>query len=76
MTRVYDPIELAMPKLLRAGRRDEGLNRVALARAAGEHVEPQLTLLAHDWIKAALKEEWATVTIARPLPPGAARPTR
>lgn len=66
VTRAYDPIELAMPKLLRAGRRDEGVNRVALARAAGQHVEPQFTLLAHDWIKAALKEKWATVPMARP----------
>jgi HEAT repeat protein len=66
MTRVYDPIETAMPKLLRAGRRDEALNRVSLARASGQHVEPPFTLLANDWIKAALKETWATVAMARP----------
>jgi len=66
VTRAYDPIEIAMPKLLQARRRDEGLNRVALARSSGQHVEPSFTLLAGYWIKAALKETWATVPMARP----------
>jgi HEAT repeat protein len=66
VTRAYDPIEAAMPKLLREGRLDEGLNRVAFARAKGQHVEPQFTLLANDWIKASLKMPWATVAMARP----------
>ncbi|HMC94594.1 MAG TPA: HEAT repeat domain-containing protein, partial [Polyangia bacterium] len=55
VTRAYDPIEIAMPKLLQARRRDEGLNRVSLARSSGQHVEPSFTLLAGYWIKAALK---------------------
>ena len=43
------------PKLLQAGRRDEALRRVALARSAGLHAEPDLTTLANDWVKAALQ---------------------
>ena len=67
VTRSYDPVELALPKLLHQGRRDEALKRVALARGSGEHVAPQLSLLALDWIKAALHEPYATVAIARTL---------
>ncbi len=66
VTRAYDPIEIAVPKLLAAKRRDEALFRLSLARGNGQHVEPQFTLLANDWIKAALKEIWATVPLARP----------
>jgi TonB family protein len=67
VTRTYDPIEVALPKLLHQGRRDEALNRVALARGGGAHVAPQFTLLALDWIKAALHQPYATVAIARTL---------
>jgi TonB family protein len=66
VTRAYDPIDAAMPKLLREGRLDEGLNRVSFARASGQHVEPQFTLLANERIKVALKQPWATVAMARP----------
>jgi TonB family protein len=66
VTRAYDPIELSVPKLLQAGRRDEAVYRLALARGGGQHVEPQLTPIAYDWLKAALKETWATVAMARP----------
>lgn len=66
VTRAYDPIDAAMPKLLREGRLDEALNRVAFARASGQHVEPQFTLLANERIKVALKQPWATVAMARP----------
>jgi len=65
--RSYDPIEAALPKLLHQGRRDEALKRVALARGSGVHVQPQLTLLALDWIKAALHQPYATVAMARTL---------
>jgi TonB family protein len=67
LTRSYDPVEVALPKLLHQGRRDEALKRVALARGSGAHVGPQFTLLALDWIKAALHEPYATVAIARTL---------
>jgi TonB family protein len=66
VTRAYDPIETAVPKLLAAKRRAEALYRLSLARGNGQHVEPQFTLLANDWIKSALKETWATVPMARP----------
>ena len=59
--RTYDPIEVALPKLLRSGRRDEALKRVAMARGAGLPAEPMFSLLAADWIKAAIHEPWATV---------------
>jgi TonB family protein len=67
VTRAYDPVEVALPKLLHQGRREEALKRVTLARGNGAHVEPQLTLLALDWIKAALHQPFATVTMARIL---------
>lgn len=67
VTRTYDPIVTALPKLLHQGRRDEALKRVALARGSGVHVEPQLTLLALDWIKAALHQPYASVAMARTL---------
>ena len=67
MLRTYDPIEIALPKLLRAGRRDEALKRVAMARGAGLPVDPMFTLLAADWIKSSIHEPWATVRMARLL---------
>ena len=65
--RTYDPVEVALPKLLRAGRRDEALKRVAMTRGAGLPAESMFTLLAADWIKAAIHEPWATVRMARLL---------
>jgi TonB family protein len=67
VTHTYDPVETSLPKLLHQGRRDEALKRVALARGSGVHVEPQLTLLALDWIKAALHQPYASVAMARIL---------
>ena len=67
MLRTYDPVEVALPKLLRAGRRDEALKRVAMTRGAGLPADPMFTLLAADWIKAAIHEPWATVRMARLL---------
>ena len=65
--RTYDPVDVALPKLLRAGRRDEALKRVAMTRGAGLPASPMFTLLAADWIKAAIHEPWATVRMARLL---------
>jgi TonB family protein len=65
--RTYDPVEVALPKLLRAGRRDEALKRVGMTRGAGMAADPMFTLLAADWIKAAIHEPWATVRMARLL---------
>jgi len=65
--RTYDPVEVALPKLLRAGRRDEALKRVAMTRGAGLPAESVFTLLAADWVKAAIHEPWATVGMARLL---------
>jgi TonB family protein len=65
--RTYDPIEVALPKLLRSGRRDEALKRVAMTRSAGLPADTMFTLLAADWIKAAIHEPWATVRMARLL---------
>lgn len=67
LMRTYDPVEVALPKLLRAGRRDEALKRVAMTRGAGLPAESVFTLLAADWIKAAIHEPWATVRMARLL---------
>lgn len=65
--RTYDPVEVAVPKLLRSGRRAEALNRLVMARGAGVHAEPTFTLVAQDWIKASLHEPWATVRLAQTL---------
>jgi TonB family protein len=67
LLRTYDPVEVALPKLLRAGRRDEALKRVAMTREAGQPADAMFTLLAADWIKAAIHEPWATVRMARLL---------
>ncbi|HMF42579.1 MAG TPA: energy transducer TonB [Polyangia bacterium] len=67
LMRTYDPVEVALPKLLRAGRRDEALKRVAMTRGAGLPAESMFNLLAADWIKAAIHEPWATVRMARLL---------
>jgi len=67
LMRTYDPVEVALPKLLRAGRRDEALKRVAMTRSAGQPAEAMFNLLAADWIKAAIHEPWATVRMARLL---------
>ena len=67
VVRVYDPVDVALPKLLRSGRRPEALKRVAMARGAGAHADTSFTLLANDWIKSSLHEPWATVRMARML---------
>jgi TonB family protein len=67
LVRSYDPVEVAIPKLLRTGRREEALVRVAMARGAGLHADPMFTVLARDWNKAALHEPWATPRMARML---------
>jgi len=67
VVRTFDPIEVALPKLLRSGRRDEALKRVAMTRGAGLPAEAMFSLLAADWIKAAIHEPWATVRMARLL---------
>ena len=65
--RVFDPVDVALPKLLRSGRRPEALKRVAAARGTGAHADTSFTLLANDWIKSSLHEPWATVRMARML---------
>jgi TonB family protein len=61
VVRTYEPVNAVLPKLLRSGRRDEALKRVAMARSAGVPADPAFTLLASDWIKATLHEPWATI---------------
>ncbi len=58
---LYDPPEVALPKLLKSGNRTEALRRVAMARSAGQHAEPSFTTLANDWVKASLHEPYASV---------------
>jgi TonB C terminal len=67
VVRVFDPVDVALPKLLRSGRRPEALKRVATARGTGAHADTSFTLLANDWIKSSLHEPWATVRMARML---------
>jgi TonB family protein len=65
--RTYDPVDVALPKLLRSGRRDEALKRVGMTRGAGQPADPMFTQLAAYWIKASIHEPWATVRMARLL---------
>jgi TonB family protein len=65
--RTYEPVEVMLPKLLRAGRRDEALRRLGMARGSGLPVDGPFALLANAWIKGALREPWVTVAMVRPL---------
>jgi TonB family protein len=65
--RTYDPVEVVLPKLLRAGRRDEALRRIAMARGSGLPADATFTLLAAEWVKASMREPWSTVNLVRPL---------
>ena len=67
VVRIFDPVDVALPKLLRSGRRPEALKRVAVARGTGANADASFTLLANDWIKSSLHEPWATVRMARTL---------
>jgi hypothetical protein len=58
------PLEVAVPKLMQAGRRDEIVARVAVARRGGVHAEPTMSSLAKEWLRGAGKAPWATVKIA------------
>jgi hypothetical protein len=64
---VDDPLEIAIPKLMKAGRRDEIVARIAAARGGGVSAEPSMTSLANEWLRGAGKQPWATVKIAGTL---------
>jgi TonB family protein len=63
--RANDPLEIAIPKLLRADRGDEIVERVAAARAAGTPAEPMMTQLAREWLKQSIHRPWMTVRAVR-----------
>ena len=64
---VDDPLAIAIPKLMKAGRRDEIVARIAAARLSGIPAEPSMTSLANEWLRGAGKQQWATVKIAGAL---------
>jgi TonB family protein len=64
---INDAMEVALPKLLKAGRRDEALRRLSLGRSAGLHAEPAFTQFANDWVKAAIHQPSVTVQMAKLL---------
>ena len=64
---VDDPIEIAIPKLMKAGRRDDNVSRIAAARGSGLHAEPSVSALAAEWLRGSAKEPWMTVKIAGTL---------
>jgi HEAT repeat protein len=64
---VDDPLEIAIPKLMRAGRRDEIVGRVIAARASGLPADPAVSALAKEWLVGAAKEPWVTMKIATSL---------
>jgi hypothetical protein len=61
---VDDPLEIAIPKLMRAGRRDEIIARVVASRGGGLHAEPAMSALAAEWLRGAAREPWVTMKIA------------
>jgi len=64
---VDDPLQIAIPKLMKAGRRDEIVARVVAARAGGLHAEPSVSALAGEWLRGAAKEPWMSTKIAAVL---------
>jgi hypothetical protein len=64
---VDDPLAIAIPKLMKAGRRDEIVARIAAARMGGIPAEPSMTSLANEWLRGAGRQQWATVKIAGAL---------
>ncbi|MDB4982505.1 MAG: hypothetical protein JWM82_3257 [Myxococcales bacterium] len=64
---VDDPLEVAIPKLMHAGRRDEIVGRVIAARASGLPADPAVSALAKEWLAGAAKEPWVTMKIATAL---------
>jgi HEAT repeat protein len=61
---VDDPLEIAIPKLMKAGRRDEIVARVVAARAAGTPAEPAVSALAGEWLRGAGKAPYMNLRIA------------
>jgi HEAT repeat protein len=61
---VDDPLEIAIPKLMKAGRRDEIVARVVASRAGGGRAEPAVSALAGEWLRGAGKEAWMTTKVA------------
>jgi hypothetical protein len=66
---VDDPLEIAIPKLMRAGRREEIVARVMVARAGGTRAEPAVSALAGEWLRGTARENWMTVKLAGVLAP-------
>jgi TonB family protein len=64
---VDDSIDVAIPKLVRAGRRTEMVGRMIAARAGGASPEPMMSDLAASWLQGAAKAPWTTVKIAAAL---------
>jgi TonB family protein len=61
------PLDTGLPQLVRAGRRDEAARRVARARARGGPLEPLMSSLAHEWLRASLSSPYAQVPVAAAL---------
>ncbi|HET6149384.1 MAG TPA: HEAT repeat domain-containing protein [Polyangia bacterium] len=59
-----EPLAVAIPKLVRAGRGPEALRRLRVAREGGAALEAHLTALATPWLKATIDLPHATVEVA------------
>ena len=64
---VEDALPTAVPHLLRDRRETEVLRRIQIARAAGAPLEPMMTTLATDWLRATINAPYATVRVAENL---------
>jgi len=59
-----EPLAIAIPKLMRAGRQAEVLRRLRVARDGGTAVDGFLTTMAAAWLKTAIDAPHATVEVA------------
>jgi hypothetical protein len=59
-----EPLAIAVPKLMRAGREAEVLRRLRVARDAGTAVDGYVTTMATAWLKAAIDRPHTTVEVA------------
>jgi HEAT repeat protein len=64
---LYDPIAIVLPKLLAAGRRDEALRRIAMARQSGLPAAAEFDAWALSWSKVAVRDPHAPLALVKAM---------
>ena len=67
VVRTEEPLPIALPKLMSAGREAEAMRRVRVAREAGAAIDPMLTTIAGAWLKMTINRPYETVDGAEML---------